>query len=688
MRLLVTRPKEDAASLVEILKEKGHQPVLFPLLRIEREADGEKQLKDYTVKDVQALLVTSANGVRAFAEADKRRSFHVLAVGAASGDAARAAGFKHVDSAEGDVHSLAEVIKQKCQPDKGTLLHIAGSHVAGDLKGLMEKDGFDFARVVLYRSEKTTAFSETLIKDMKVGKIDGVLLYSPRTATSFAELVKKAGLEGELKRMTAYGLSDAVAANIKHLSFKETKVAATPDQDALLSLIAAPGEENMTQDKKDNNKKTDEAKKEAPKQADSKVIDAKAEDVKIKDAPKGNPDAKPGAKPAGTEDKGTQDKSAQDKSKVEDPVEKALKSKADAPAKKGLSFKAKAMVAGVVIIAGAGTATYFTQNMWVPKVKAEIAQALNIETVPSATGVTPDDLSAVLDRLAALENRPVAEPVEPTPAVDLQPLQDRLSALEDNLKALKQEVSTIEIANGSEDKLAEFQELANRLETVEGAKQVDLSGLEAEAERLSSLVQELNVRLSDVETARVEARNNGETIQALIAGLSALRQKMQTSMAYAAELQALSVLAQGDVVLEQAVDKLQAHAASGLASFSALEASFKRSANDIVRAAAVPESAGWVEQTVKNITSLVTIRRAPGNLEGDGPLGVVARADHNIQAGDFAAAVAELNKLSGKPLEAATPWIEAAQARLQGNETLSLMQSHILSLMPGAGGQG
>jgi len=688
MRLLVTRPKEDAASLVEILKEKGHEPVLFPLLRIEREADGEKQLKDYTVKNVQALLVTSANGVRAFAEVDKRRSFHVLAVGAASADAARAVGFKRVDSAGGDVHSLAEVIKQKCQPDKGTLLHIAGSHVAGDLKGLIEKDGFDFARVVLYRSEKTTAFSETLIKDIKAGRIDGVLLYSPRTATSFAELAKKAGVESDLKRMTAYGLSDAVAANIKHLSFKETKVAATPDQDALLCLIAAPGEENMTQDKKDNNKKTDEAKKEAPKQPDPKVIDAKAEDVKIKDTPSGKQDAKPEAKPAGAQDKTAQDKGVQDKSKAEDPVEKALKSKTDAPAKKGMSFKAKAMVAGVVIIAGAATAAYFTQNIWVPKVKAEIAQVLNIETAPSASGVTQDDLSAVLDRVAALENRPAPAPVEPAPAVDLQPFQDRLSAMEEDLKSLKQEVSTIEIANGSEDRLAEFQELASRLEAVEGAKPVDLSTIEAEAERLGTLIQELNVRLSDVETARVEARNNGENIQALIAGLSALRQKMQTSMAYEAELQALSVLAQGDVVLEQAVEKLQAHAASGLVSLSALETSFERSADDIVRAAAVPESAGWVEQTVKNITSLVTIRRAPGNLEGDGPLGIVARADHNIQAGDWSAAVAELNKLSGKPLDAATPWIEAAQARLQGNETLSLMQSHILSLMPGAGGQG
>ena len=112
MRLLVTRPKEDAAPLVEILKAQGHDPVLFPFLEIVNEPDGAKQLTSYKVKDTQALIVTSANGVRAFAESDKRRSFKVMAVGDASARAAREAGFKSVESAGGDVETLSALIKK------------------------------------------------------------------------------------------------------------------------------------------------------------------------------------------------------------------------------------------------------------------------------------------------------------------------------------------------------------------------------------------------------------------------------------------------------------------------------------------------------------------------------------------------------------------------------------------------
>ena len=46
---------------------------------------------------VQAVLFTSANGVRAFAAATTRRGFRAFAVGDATAAAARAAGFADVD---------------------------------------------------------------------------------------------------------------------------------------------------------------------------------------------------------------------------------------------------------------------------------------------------------------------------------------------------------------------------------------------------------------------------------------------------------------------------------------------------------------------------------------------------------------------------------------------------------------
>ncbi len=640
MRLLITRPKEDAKPLVQSLKEQGHDPVLFPLLTIKPETDGAKALAELKVKDVQALLMTSANGVRAFATADKRRSFKVMAVGDATATQAREAGFKDIHSASGDVEALSALIKEKCSPDKGKLVHVAGSRVAGDLKGLLEKDGFEYQRIVLYSAEATTELSATLKQQITQHSIDAVLLYSPRTASAFVDLVEKAKLKDHLKYMVAYGLSAAVASKLTSAGFKDIKTAKTPDQEALLACLSETKDDLMN----------DTTKKDDPKKTD-----AKADNVKVSPASKAAEPSKSGpTKPDA--------KKIEDKKKTDDPVKNAPNAP-KAPVQKKGSFKAKLLVASVVIVAAAAGGGYFTQDMWMPKVKAEIAKVLKID-VANPQSQRLDELSARLDNL---ESKPSAEPV------DIQPIQDKVAELEGAITALKTEISAIEITNTGTGEVAGLKELVQ---------------LKAENERLVQLVTELNNRLTDVEAARLAARSSSDNAQALVASLSALREVMRTSSGFESELATLQALAQGDVTLEEGVDQLNAYAKDGISSKAALMASFDSVANDIVRAIAIPEGAGWVEQTIKNITSLVSIRRAPGNQDGDGPLGIVARAEQNVRAGDLAGAVKEFETLEGKPLEAAQGWMAQAKARLEAEAAVSMMQSHILSLLGGAGGQG
>ena len=62
MHLLITRPGDDGARLADTLRQMGHDPILEPLLTI-RNFDGPA----LDLADVQAILATSANGVRAIA---------------------------------------------------------------------------------------------------------------------------------------------------------------------------------------------------------------------------------------------------------------------------------------------------------------------------------------------------------------------------------------------------------------------------------------------------------------------------------------------------------------------------------------------------------------------------------------------------------------------------------------------
>ena len=191
---LITRPEEDARPLAEALAARGVATVIEPLLAIrplpEAAADLAKDLAG-----VQALLFTSANGVRAFAELSPRRDIGVLAVGDATASTARGLGFTAVESAGGDVQALARLVKQRLKPAGGPLFHAAGSAVAGDLAERLAADGFDLRRRMLYESATATALSPEALAALKQGRIDLVLLFSPRTAVTFTELARAAAVD-------------------------------------------------------------------------------------------------------------------------------------------------------------------------------------------------------------------------------------------------------------------------------------------------------------------------------------------------------------------------------------------------------------------------------------------------------------------------------------------------------------
>ena len=185
--------------------------------------------------------MTSANGIRAFARHEQDRQIPICAVGDASAQAARDLGFNAVSSAGGDVETLAALVRDALDPDQGALLHIAGSRVAGDLSGLLEAAGFEVRRSVLYEAMAADALSPQTLEHLDAGTLDGVLLFSPRTATLFTRLMMEAGRTECCRAVVAYCLSQAVADKAKDVSWKALVVAPKPNQQALLDVIGGNG---------------------------------------------------------------------------------------------------------------------------------------------------------------------------------------------------------------------------------------------------------------------------------------------------------------------------------------------------------------------------------------------------------------------------------------------------------------
>jgi len=236
MKALVTRPREDAAGLIAALTARGIEPLLEPLLTIALAPDAPATLAT-ALPGAQAVLFTSANGVRAFASASSQRDLPAFAVGDATARAAQAAGFRQVGSAGGDVRALAALAAQRLDRTAGPLIHAAASAVAGDLAGDLTRAGFTVRRLRLYEAVAATRLSVESRDAIAGGAVACAIFFSPRTAETFVTLARAAGIGSHAETIAAIVLSPAVAAALDPLTWRRIEIAAAPNETALLAAL-------------------------------------------------------------------------------------------------------------------------------------------------------------------------------------------------------------------------------------------------------------------------------------------------------------------------------------------------------------------------------------------------------------------------------------------------------------------
>lgn len=222
----ITRAEPAASETAERVAAHGHNPVVQPLLTLERLPHPQIELYD-----VRALAFTSANGVRTFAAVSPERDFRVFAVGAATAEAAKAAGFRSVLSGDGDVAALAaRIAARSLELRGGVVLNPGAVEPAGDLVGALRKAGVEARALPLYDTVPVApdaAFIESL------PKLDVVLLHSPKAAKVLAKLLRK----HPAPQLRALCLSKAIARPLAKIELAELIVGPIPVEAALLNLL-------------------------------------------------------------------------------------------------------------------------------------------------------------------------------------------------------------------------------------------------------------------------------------------------------------------------------------------------------------------------------------------------------------------------------------------------------------------
>jgi uroporphyrinogen-III synthase len=234
MRLLVTRPEPDASAFAEELRALGHDPVLQPLL--------EFRVLDFDAAQLRAagaLIITSGASLRALEERDCIEDLSAKPLYCVGGETARkalAAGFKTVLAIAETGEELAGKIAASW-PKDAAIVHIMGEHMAFDIVGALDREGFSVQSVTVYSMEACAEFSPSVGAMVRAGEVERALLMSPRTADIYVSLCHRHGIPNCAKTLSYFCLSANVAAKLASLKPDHVLISRKPSKQALLDLL-------------------------------------------------------------------------------------------------------------------------------------------------------------------------------------------------------------------------------------------------------------------------------------------------------------------------------------------------------------------------------------------------------------------------------------------------------------------
>lgn len=228
MTVLLTRPEAESREIAGMLAAEGIRSLVWPLTRIET-VPGPLALP----RGSDGLLLTSANGARAFAALCPERRLPVLAVGRRTAEIARECGFETVESADGDAAALARLAARS---GLGRLFHPRGAETASDLGRALAPHGVRVAQRVVYRAVPTGPPPPAVADALAAGEISTLTFWSPRNARLFRDLWRTEARPPPA-RSVAVAISAAAARPLEELGLAELRIARRPDREAMLAEV-------------------------------------------------------------------------------------------------------------------------------------------------------------------------------------------------------------------------------------------------------------------------------------------------------------------------------------------------------------------------------------------------------------------------------------------------------------------
>jgi uroporphyrinogen-III synthase len=234
VRILVTRPPPGGPRTAARLRALGHEVIELPVIEVRPTG------VPWPAGPFDAVVLTSANGLLGRPDPIPAglAATRLFAVGKATAAAATAAGFRDVVPSTGDAAGLAASLRAQLRAG-ARFLYLAGVVRKPDLEDAMVASGFVVATLETYDARPVAP--GRLAARLEDRTPDAVLHYSRASAQAWLAGVRAGGHEAALLCGRHLALSPDVAEPLRRAGVQDLRVAARPEEDALLVLLEDRG---------------------------------------------------------------------------------------------------------------------------------------------------------------------------------------------------------------------------------------------------------------------------------------------------------------------------------------------------------------------------------------------------------------------------------------------------------------
>jgi len=328
-------------------------------------------------------------------------------------------------------------------------------------------------------------------------------------------------------------------------------------------------------------------------------------------------------------------------------------------------------VLGALVFAVGAGAAVLTKDIWAPG------------GAPAASGAGGD---ALAEKLAGLESR-VSE-VETKAAAPELP---KNLTTADDVARLEGQIAALSTASATDDLAAEVKDLKARVTAMDASASAGaeaataLGGLSGEVASLKSTQDSLKSAQDELRAAIDELKANKAGEDALLwSAVGALRDALRYAGPFDQQLSDVSRLAGDRTEFHETLAELKPLADTGVPSLADLQRAFPTTARNIVAAGYGTSQDGVLGDVLNRVSQVVSVRPV-GEVEGDSPGAIVARAEGHVDQGDLAAALKELKALPEGAGDAAAGWRQQAEQRLAADAAITKLNG-LLAGQLAAGG--